>query len=284
MPRKGEYKDITGMKFNHLTAVRLIRIEPKSSIWEFECDCGKKIIRRASNITTKNSRTKSCGHLNEKGSPKENLVGQKFNRLTVIKYIGSSERRKNRWLCKCDCGKLVKVETSHLKDGSTKSCGCFNQERIGDFNRKTGQTNTRLHYVYLNMLNRCYRKNSYSYKYYGGRGIHVCPEWQGEHGFENFYKWALESGYDKEAKRGECTLDRINVDGNYDPDNCRWVDLHTQANNKRTNRHIKINGEIGTVANMARKYNLNYGVLLRYANGYPNIKHANLKIEVVSHE
>lgn len=213
---------------------------------------------------------------------KNDLKGKKFNRLTVLECVGQKGRRRTMWRCICDCGNVVIVDGSHLKNGHTKSCGCYNKDRIGNLNKKTGKTNTRIHYVYLNMINRCNRKDSREYRLYGARGIKVCEEWLGEHGFENFYKWAIQTGYDINAKRGECTLDRIDVNGNYEPDNCRWVSQIIQCNNRRITRRVIVNGEEDTVANLSRKYNIDYDTLLRYSKGFPNIKHPELKIEVVS--
>jgi len=214
----------------------------------------------------------------------QDLTGQKFNRLTVLSYARTTGRRRTMWCCKCDCGNVVEVDATHLKDGHTKSCGCYSRERIENLNKKTGKTNTRIHYVYLNMVNRCTRLNNHEYELYGGRGIKVCDEWLGEHGFENFYKWAMESGYKPDAKRGECTLDRKDVNGNYEPSNCRWVDQITQCNNRRITRRVIVNGVEDTVANLARIHNINYFTLLHYSKGFPNVKHPELNIEVISHE
>ena len=100
-------------------------------------------------------------------------------------------------------------------------------------------------------LSRCEKPYSEAYKYYGSRGIKVCEEWSGEHGYENFRKWAFENGYDPDAPKGKCTIDRIDVNGDYEPSNCRWVDLKVQANNKRNNHRITINGETHTISEWA---------------------------------
>lgn len=284
MPKRN-YKDITGQKFNHLTAIRPIeRNDHGEMIWEFRCDCGNVVNRVASYITNPRTKIKACGCLNKKGVPKIDMKGKQFTYLTVIDYAGTTGRRRTMWLCECKCGKRVKVDGAHLRDGHTKSCGCYNREQISNLNKKTGKTNTRIHYVYWNMRNRCYRESDSNYQSYGGRGIRVCDEWLGEHGFENFLEWAELSGYKPDAKRGECTLDRIDVNGNYEPSNCRWVSQSVQCNNKRTTRRIIINGQEDTVANMARKYNMNYFTLLHYSKGFKNCKYPELNIEVVANE
>lgn len=210
------------------------------------------------------------------GQPKIEMRGKKFGRLTVIEYAGTKGRRRTLWKCSCDCGNTVVVDGDHLRSGHTKSCGCINKERIAKLNYKNGFANTRLQYAYLNMKNRCLRKNHHEYSYYGARGITICDEWLGCKGFENFCVWAISNGY-----RDDLSIDRIDNDKGYSPDNCRWVDRFVQANNKRNNRYVKINSEIGTVANMARKYNIDYWNLLHYAKGGMNCKYPGLKIEVV---
>lgn len=111
---------------------------------------------------------------------------------------------------------------------------------------------TRLYSVYRSMINRCCNKNDNAYERYGGRGICVCDEWLRD--YDKFYDWAIENGYDSKANRGECTLDRINNDGNYEPNNCRWVTCVEQSKNRRSNHYITINGETGILFDMARKY------------------------------
>lgn len=206
----------------------------------------------------------------------QDLTGKKFNRLTVIRYSCTTTNRRTMWVCRCDCGKELIVYSGHLKNGHTKSCGCFNKERIGELNKKTGMTRTKLYYTYRNILNRCYRENVSSHKYYGDRNILVCPEWlDKENGFENFMKWALSNGYQEGL-----SIDRIDNYKGYSPDNCRWVDNYVQANNKRHNYYLKINGEIDTIGNLSRKYNVSYWNLLHYAKGGRNNKYPDLKIEV----
>lgn len=127
------------------------------------------------------------------------------------------------------------------------------------------------------MKNRCTRQNNYEYKQYGQRGIGICKEWLGYSGFVNFCDWALANGYEEGL-----TIDRIDNDKGYSPENCRWVNGYIQGNNKRNNRFIKINGEIGTVANMSRKYGLDYWNLIHYSNGGKNFRYPDLEIEVAS--
>lgn len=205
----------------------------------------------------------------------ENLSGRVFDRLKVLEFAGIEKRRRTMWWCECKCGKLVKVDGTHLKNGHTKSCGCLNNEKIRMVNYKNGLSGTKLHYAYCNMCNRCNREDNCEYSDYGGRGIKVCDEWLGENGFVNFADWSLLHGY----KEG-LTIDRINNNKGYSPDNCRWVDRYVQANNKRNTRYLKINGEVDTVANLARKYNVSYWNLLHYSKGGKNFKYPDLIIEM----
>ena len=208
---------------------------------------------------------------------KIDLTGHKYGRLTVIEYAGTAhKKRENVWKCQCDCGNIRIVTGSHLRSGHTTSCGCKSIEHVTSMNYKTGLSNSKLNRTYRNMINRCYWTKQRNYNDYGGRGITVCDEWRGDKGFENFSEWSFKNGYSDKL-----TIDRIDNEAGYSPDNCRWVDRYVQGNNKRNNRFVKINGEIGTVANMARKYNVDYWNLMHYAKGGQNCKYPELKIEAV---
>lgn len=195
----------------------------------------------------------------------DNLIGRKF---------GKNNKRERIWTCKCDCGNISFVTTNHLTSGHTKSCGCYNRELIGNLNKKIGMTKTKIYYVYRNMLNRCYYEKAEEYKNYGGRGIIVCEEWKNS--FENFYEWVKISNYQEGL-----TIDRIDVNGNYEPSNCRWATPMQQSNNKRNTRRIMINGEIDTISNHARKYNISYWNLLHYSKGGKNCMYPELDIRRV---
>ncbi len=162
---------------------------------------------------------------------KQDLTGQRFGRLSVIKFNGF-ENHRAMWLCLCDCGNYKVVQGKLLKSGHTKSCGCYRIDKIS----KHGKYNTRLYKIYYCMMNRCYYKNDVHYKNYGGRGIAVCNEWKDD--FMAFYKWAYENGYAENL-----TIDRIDNNKGYSPTNCQWVDMKQQARNRRSNRNYTINGE-----------------------------------------
>ena len=161
----------------------------------------------------------------------EDLTGSKFGRLAVIERVYVEGSRRVHWLCECECGTKKVVRGSHLRAGKIVSCGCYRTEQAAKALTTHKQTNSRLYYVWRNMLNRCYNKNVRSYKNYGMNGVTVCDQWR--HDFGAFSKWAFANGYDPDAPYGKCTIDRINVYEGYTPDNCRWVDLKEQAHNKR---------------------------------------------------
>lgn len=213
-----------------------------------------------------------------KGEYKD-ITGKRFGRLLAVRKTRIKER-KTYWLCKCDCGKEVEVCVSHLIDGHTKSCGCISLERIAKVNYKNGLSQSRLGRCYHNMKNRCYWEHSEMYKYYGERGIKVCDEWLNkETGLVSFCSWAMSHGY-----ADDLTLDRIDTNGNYEPSNCRWVDLYTQANNKRTTHYVSVNGEVDTVARWSRALGISYWSLLYYSKGHKNCKYPDLDIKAVNNE
>lgn len=168
----------------------------------------------------------------------KDLTGKRFGRLTVISRA-ENKGIQTRWNCHCDCGNITCVFGSALRHGHTKSCGCIWYENIQNKNKTHGLSDTRMYEIYYSMKKRCRNKRSKAYKNYGGRGIKICDEWLGKNGFINFYEWSINNGYSDEL-----TLDRINVNGNYCSENCRWATYETQANNRRTNHNLEYRGQI----------------------------------------
>ena len=181
-------------------------------------------------------------------------TGMKFGRLTVLKRDGYMSNHHIAWLCQCDCGKVVRVDGNALQSGNTKSCGCLIKDMLVKRNSTHGYSKERLYGSWCGIKKRCYDINEECYKHYGGRGIKVCNEWL--HDYPTFRMWALQSGYNKDAGRGECTLDRIDVDGDYCPENCRWVNMKEQSLNTHRNVQFEYNGETHSITEWADLYGI----------------------------
>lgn len=184
------------------------------------------------------------------------LTGQKFGRLIVVRRAENKHGRV-AWLCKCDCGKEIITTSYLLKSGQSKSCGCYNIDKIIERNTTHGDSKTRLYKEWGAMKERCYRPKHEYYADYGGRGVSVCSEWLDEKsGYKTFKAWAIANGY-----KDDLTLERKDVNGNYEPSNCKWATRIEQANNKRNSQRYKIDGEYLTIAQIARRYGIKYAKL-----------------------
>lgn len=182
------------------------------------------------------------------------LTGQRFGKLTVIEFAGHAPNRKTLWKCKCDCGNETLVKTNALRSGDTKSCGCLISAASGDAHRKHGMSESRLYRTWKSMKARCFNERVLCYPHYGGRGITVCEEWR--NGFEAFRDWALANGY-----RDDLTIDRIDVNGNYCPENCRWETAKRQSENRTSNRLISFGGETYPVSVWSEKLGVSADLL-----------------------
>lgn len=211
---------------------------------------------------------------------KDDMVGKKFNRLTVIeRYPENTKDRKAQWVCRCDCGNTVIVSGKNLRTGKKQSCGCLRSDTIAAKNYKHGYSprrhEARIYTIFQDMVRRCYNPNRKSYPKYGGRGIYICDEWYTpgnfSEGFTRFAEWAMSHGYSDEL-----SIDRIENDGPYAPWNCRWSTREQQANNRSSINHYIFDGEETlTIAQFNKKYNLPPGFT------YERLRHGWTPSEIV---
>jgi hypothetical protein len=180
-----------------------------------------------------------------------NYIGKKFGKLTIVSLISNKYLYETKAICLCECGRTHVVRLNSLTSGATKSCGCINKKGT---HWTHGKTHHRLYSIYNNIKTRCYNPKTWCYYRYGGRGIKMFEEWLKD--FSKFYKWAVNNGY-----KENLTIDRINNDGDYCPENCRWVSRKQQANNTARNHLIEIDHIKYTIKEASEKFNIPYGLL-----------------------
>lgn len=189
------------------------------------------------------------------------LTGQKFGRLTVVKRVENDKQGRAKWLCKCDCGNIQIIQASKLRNGHSKSCGCLRIDTLTANAAKRHRhklSNTKLYQVWANMKDRCLNPNCKNYKNYGGNGIKICAEWLIS---DNFLEWAIANGY----KEG-LTIDRIDNNKGYSPDNCRWTTFAEQENNKSNNHFITYKDRKQTLQQWADELKISRNTLLARIN------------------
>lgn len=246
--------NLIGQKFNKLTVLKL---SPKKGYYICKCDCGNETEVRKDHLI--NGNIKACGCLRKIKSFKlrRDLTGQKFGKLTVLSYSYSDKNHFAYYLCQCECGNTKIVRGNNLICGYTKTCGCYDYTSKENGGRIIhGLSKTRLYKIWNHMISRCYNLKDKAYKNYGARGILVFSEWKDN--FINFYNWALDNGYNDKL-----TIDRIDNNKGYFPDNCHFANDKTQCNNRRSNHPITINNETHNIMEWSRIYNISHSTIIQ---------------------
>ena len=250
------FVDLSGKKFGRLVALKRL---PKSPgvWWRCQCHCGNLVVARSGDITSGN--TKSCGCMIRDVSSalckkrfKPMAPGTRFGNLTVIR---KSEKklyaRGTCWVCRCSCGNTLVCWGTRLRAGKHTQCGCRTSEIISRGRTVHGLSYTRIYRILKGMIQRCENPNHDNYPRYGGRGISVYPAWRSDP--KKFVRWSTKHGY-----RDGLTIDRINNNKSYSPENCRWNDPLTQARNRGNNHSITWRGKTKTVAEWSEITGIKY--------------------------
>jgi len=257
----GAPRDLTGLVFGELTVVRRSHKIDKHGgyIWECVCTCGSTAHVRSGNLIRGGTTSCGCKHklyseeAHVKGLKRKDLVGRRFGGLVVLSFDRTcDDRHRVFWSCVCDCGNVTSIRGDSLKSGKIVSCGCYKNARIGVDSRTHGQSRSKLYNKHQQMLKRCYNRSSVEYPNYGGRGITVCDRWRGTDGFLHFLS-------DMGEPAPGLSIDRINNDGPYSPENCRWATKKQQASNRRTSLVVSFRGVNKCLAEWCRLLNLRYG-------------------------
>lgn len=189
------------------------------------------------------------------------LTGQRFGRLQVTSFA-YKKRRITHWNCVCDCGNNCIVGLGNLRSGQTSSCGCLKKDKARERFSKHTHSSDKLYLIWKSIKKRCFNPNDKNYKNYGGRGIKICDDWKSD--FMKFYNWSIQNGYKKELSikgKNIWSIDRIDNNGDYCPENCRWVTNIKQARNKRNNIKVQYNGQVITLRDLCDELNLSYKLI-----------------------
>lgn len=262
------FKEYIGKKFGKLTITALDSLKKNGTpVFAVDCECGNSYLKCGLDKLV-SGKTTDCG------CSKRNIemLGKRFGRLVVIDKTEQRKKRSVIWKCKCDCGGEWFASSQDLNYGTVKSCGCIQKEK------QHFATHDPIHRVWNTMIERCYNPNKNQFYLYGGRGIGVCDEWRCGNGnvkaFSNFYEWSIAHGYKNERLpngKSKYTIDRIDTDGDYCPENCRWVTNAEQQKNKRADKLFTYNSETKTIKEWLKQYFVKYQdyyTLLRM--GYDN--------------
>lgn len=251
----GHLEDLSGQRFGRLVAQYPVHDGTRWR-WHCQCDCGNT--KDVTPPDLKRGMVKSCGCY-RRDFRKHDLAGQRFGRLTVLGVAEDDMKHHGqRWLCQCDCGNTVIVRSDGLVSGHTKGCGCENARRTTH-----GKADTKLFKVWTGMKQRCFNPKDYAYPNYGGRGVTICAEWSND--FSTFYEWSVTHGY----KEG-LSIDRIDVNGNYCPENCRWATPLQQMRNRRNTVYLEFEGSRHSLTEWSEITGIKRDTLDgRYRKGWP---------------
>ncbi len=233
--------DLTGQRFDMLTVLeRTDKRVNRYIVWRCQCDCGNIVEVGSNNLRSKYRHSCGCHVRNSKV-----MEGERFHNLTALHPDPSCG---TKWVFRCDCGVEKSISKSKVVSGQTVTCGSceYHSKHLAKAKTTHGGAYTRFYELYKGMIKRCYYEKAINYHQYGGRGIYVCDEWR--HDFQAFREWSESHGW-----REGLTLDRIDNDGPYSPDNCRWVDEVVQGNNRSTNKILEFRGESKTASQWADK-------------------------------
>lgn len=239
-------RDLTGFRSHYLIVLsEAPREHFKNRRWLCRCDCGSTTVVFHSNLV--GGHTKSCGCASTLMAPRMDLTGQRFGRLVALSEASKTHPKSRRWFCQCDCGVRCSVQQGNLLNNHTRSCGCLAKDTPQPSRRTHGCARPGQKWpeykIWTAMKTRCHSPSCPSYDRYGGRGIVVCTEWMT---FENFIR---DMGRRPSPSH---TIERVNNEQGYSPDNCVWADRVTQQNNRRVNRRVTFNGETHTIAEWSR--------------------------------
>lgn len=204
------------------------------------------------------------------------MVGKTYNRLTVLDIVGVNKHHKTILKCKCSCGNIVMVVSSALLNGNTKSCGCLAKEMLSARNTTHGANHNRLYNIWCGMISRTTNKNVHNYNRYGGRGIKVCDEWRS---FIPFRDWSYDNGYNDDL-----SIDRVDNDGNYCPENCQWITMEENSyKRRRIDRSCYTSKYFGVYwCNTSNRWIAHpyYNKKLWYAGQFKSEEHANVAVKI----
>lgn len=260
-------KNLKNVRFGKLLVVDFgFRDKRGKAHWNCICDCGVLCVKNQSYLI--NGNTKSCGciakeHISTLAKRTvsgkhshnfEDITGSIFGYLTVVSLVSSGKSQNTRWECKCRCGSSFVTTRWNLVRGDTKSCGCLRKEVASTLNSTHCLSKHPLYSRWKGISSRCYNTSAKGYHNYGGRGIYMCDEWRTN--FKVFYNWSLDNGFSPDLE-----IDRINNDGPYSPDNCRWVSRKDNVRNRRVTNKVIYEGKEIALAELAEQKNIKLSFL-----------------------